>query len=234
MITLYTFGPAFGMADPSPFVIKAMLLLKMAGLDFNTDTSGFKKAPKGKLPYIVDDGKTIADSTFIRLHIEDKYRFDFDDGLNDRQRGFAWALDKMLEDNLYWVLVNERWNNDENFNRGPVRFFDAAPAIIRPLIIKMVRKKVRRSTFGQGTSRHSPGEIHTLAKRSIGALAAIIGDNRYLMGERPCGADAMAYAIIASLSSHHFNSALIAIIEAHPNLTAYRDRMQKQYFAAPG
>jgi len=32
MITLYSFGPAFGLPDPSPFVTKAATLLKMAGL----------------------------------------------------------------------------------------------------------------------------------------------------------------------------------------------------------
>jgi hypothetical protein len=34
MITLYTFGPFFGQPDASPFVMKGMLLLKMAGLEF--------------------------------------------------------------------------------------------------------------------------------------------------------------------------------------------------------
>jgi hypothetical protein len=32
MITLYTFGPYFGLPDPSPFVLKAEILLKMAEL----------------------------------------------------------------------------------------------------------------------------------------------------------------------------------------------------------
>ena len=36
MITLYTFGPAFGLPDASPFVIKAELLLKLAGLPYQT------------------------------------------------------------------------------------------------------------------------------------------------------------------------------------------------------
>ena len=31
MITLYTFGPKFGLPDPSPFCMKALVLLKMAG-----------------------------------------------------------------------------------------------------------------------------------------------------------------------------------------------------------
>ena len=60
MITLYTFGPAFGLSDPSPFVTKAQTLLSMAGLPYRTDTGGFRKAPKGKLPYIDDEGKRVA------------------------------------------------------------------------------------------------------------------------------------------------------------------------------
>src|SRR5947209_16311854 len=100
MITLYTFGPAFGLPDPSPFVTKAEMLLKLAGLPYRTDTSGFGKAPKGKLPYIEDDGERVADSTFIRFHIEKKYGFDFDAGLDAQQRATAWAFEKMAEDHL--------------------------------------------------------------------------------------------------------------------------------------
>lgn len=63
MITLYSFGPGFGLPDPSPFVTKAEVLLKMAELPYRSDTTGFKKAPKGKLPYIDDGGEIISDST---------------------------------------------------------------------------------------------------------------------------------------------------------------------------
>ena len=42
MITLYTFGPAFGLPDPSPFVLKAEILLKMAGLPYHAATGGFE------------------------------------------------------------------------------------------------------------------------------------------------------------------------------------------------
>jgi hypothetical protein len=85
MITLYSFGPAFSLPDPSPFVTKAEVLLKMAGLTYAVDTGGFNKAPKGKLPYIVDDGETIADPTFS-WHIEKKYQFGFDRGLTRAAR----------------------------------------------------------------------------------------------------------------------------------------------------
>ena len=133
MITLYSFGPAFGLPDPSPFVSKAELLLKMARLPYTIDTHGFRKAPKGKLPYIVDDGEAVADSTFIRWHLEKKYHIDFDRGLNAEQRAIAWAFEKMLEDHLYWAVVKDRWLNDANFAKGPRKFFRGLPAPIQPL-----------------------------------------------------------------------------------------------------
>ena len=61
MITLYGFGPLFSLPDPSQFVMKAEVLLKMSGLPYKIDLSGFRKAPKGKLPYINDDGERIAE-----------------------------------------------------------------------------------------------------------------------------------------------------------------------------
>src|SRR5215468_10085743 len=164
MITLYTFGPAFGLPDPSPFVTKVDVLLKMAGLSFRTDTGGFRKAPKGKLPYI-------ADSTFIRWHIEKKYGFDFDRGLEREQRATAWAFEKMAEEQLYWAVVNERWMNDGNFRKGPARFFQPVPAPLRPVVVGMVRRQIRKTLHGQGTGRHSEAEVTALATRSIEAIA---------------------------------------------------------------
>ena len=230
MIKLYSFGPAFGLPDPSPFCMKAHMLLKMAGLEYTSDSSGFNKAPKGKQPYIEDDGEIIADSTFIRLHIENKYGFDYNAGLDDRSAGVAWAVEKMFEDHLYWVMLNDRWSNDENFNRGPRVFFDAAPALIRPFIIAMIRKKVAKSVFSHGMGRHGTAETHILAEKAIDAAASIMGDNKYLMGDRICGADATAFAFIAGLSCQLFETPTIAMVEKHDNLVAYRDRMSQEWF----
>ena len=127
MITLYSFGPGFGLPDPSPFVTKVEVLLKMAKLPYRTDMTGFTKAPKGKLPYIEDDGAVVSDSAFIRWHIEQKYRIDFDKGLDASQKAIAWAFEKMVEDQLYWVMIDDRWMDDANFRRGPAKFFEQAP-----------------------------------------------------------------------------------------------------------
>jgi glutathione S-transferase len=230
MITLYSFGPYFDLPDPSPFVMKAEVLLKMAKLPFEIDTRGFNKAPKGKLPYICDDGETIADSSLIRLHIEKKYGFDFDAGLSPSERGIAWAFEKMCEDHLYWAGLHARWMIDENFDKGPRRFFDSAPAVMRPFIIAMVRRQVRRNLWGHGMGRHTLAEMEQLAVRDIDAIADFLGDKPYLMGKAPCGADASLFPFVAHMLCPLFETAIRTRAEQRSNLAAYRDRLMGQYF----
>lgn len=230
MLTLHVFGPDFGLPDPSPFCMKALVLLKMADLEFETATADLRKAPKGKAPYLADNGSLVADSTFIRFHLESKYGIEFDAGLDEAQRGIALAFERMCEDNLYWAMVHARWVRDDNFNAGPIKFFKAAPALIRPLVVKMVRGKIRRDLKGQGFGNHSETEVVALAKRGIDGLAAFLGEKPYLMGEKPCGADAIVYSTVAGLLCDHFDTPLIQATARHDNLVAYNNRMTAQYF----
>ncbi len=230
MITLQSFGPAFGLPDPSPFVTKAEVLLKMAGLPYTVDTGGFKKAPKGKLPYIDDDSETIADSTFIRWHLEKKYQIDFDRGLTAEQRAIAWAFEKMLEEHLYWALVHARWIDDANFAKGPRSFFRAAPAPIRPLVIAMVRRQLRRTLHGQGLGRHSPEEIVALGTRSIEATADFLDIKPFMMGADPTGLDATAFAFVAGVLCPLFETPLRTAGERHDNLKRYVGRMTARFY----
>jgi glutathione S-transferase len=232
MITLYTFGPAFGLPDPSPFVMKAEMLLKLSKLEYRANTRGFLKAPKGKLPYIDDDGTIVADSTLIRLHLEKKYSIDYDRGLSARERGVAWATEKMLEDHVYWVLVYWRWMKDGNFERGPANMFRRLPPVIRPIVKWKARGKVRGYLHGHGISRHAEDDMTLMSNRAFDALSALLGDNHYLMGSEACGADATAFAFIAGALSPVFESPAHGKARTLPNLVAYRDRMMSEFYPA--
>jgi glutathione S-transferase len=230
MITLYTFGPNFGLPDPSPFALKTDIQLKMTGLRYETAFGGLPISPKGKLPFIVDDGEAIADSTFIREHLERKYDVDFDEGLTPYEQAQAWAAERMMEDHLYWAMVHDRWLIEANFERGPARFFDGAPEAVRPGIMAQARAKVRDALHGQGLGRHSGEEIAALGARSLGAASALIGDKRYLMGDRPCGADAIVFGVLAGVLYPDFDSPVRRAGLAHPNLMRYCDRMMEQWY----
>lgn len=230
MITLYTFGPFFGLPDPSPFVMKGDMLLKLSGLKYETSTQGFKNAPKGKLPYIRDGETVVADSTLIRLHLEQKHGIDFDRALSPRERGIGWVTDKMLEDHLYWIMIYWRWLTEPNFTKGPRNFFKRAPAIIRPLAQRVVLRSIRRNLHGHGLGRHSEAETTAMAARGIESLAQVLGDNRYFLGSAPSGADATAFAFIAGALAPHFESPVRDKMQSMDNLVAYRDRMMREFY----
>lgn len=230
MITLHTFGPFFGLPDPSPFVMKGEMLLKLSGLKYDTSTRGYRGAPKGKLPYIREGETVVADSTLIRLYLEQQHGIDFDRGLSARERGIGWAAEKMLEDHLYWIMIYWRWLNPENFERGPKLFFKRAPAIIRPLAQRLVLRRIRRNLHGHGIGRHSEMETTAMAGRGIEALAQILGDNRYFLGSTPTGADATVFAFVAGALAPHFESPVRHKMQSMENLVAYRDRMMREYF----
>lgn len=234
MITLFAFGPMFGLPDASPFVTKADVLLKMSGLPYACDFKGFAKAPNGKLPYIRDDDTIIADSSFIRLHLEQKHAIDFDAGLTARDRGIAWSIEKLCEDHLYWIMVNYRWLDDANFSRGPARCFEGIPLPMRGLVKRMIRRKMRKTLHAHGMGRHSLADMNRLADRALQSIAAALADGPWLMGSRRCGADATVFAFVFSILCPHFESPVRTIAERHDNLVAYCDRMRQDFYPESG
>src|SRR5262249_19325401 len=68
-------------------------------------------APRGQLPYIVDDGAAIGDSENIIAHLTSKYRLTIDAELTTRQRDTSHLITRMLDD-LYWVMSYSRWKDE--------------------------------------------------------------------------------------------------------------------------
>ena len=232
MITLYGFGPYLGMPDGSPYAMKGEILLRMAGLAYTKAiaTGGPDQGPKGKLPYIDDAGEIVADTSFIRAHVARKYGFDFDRGLDAVERAEAWAIERMIEDHLYWCCLHMRWGIDENFERGPAHFFDRAPEAIRAKIRDAARAKVLGYLQAQGIGRHTPEQIAALGGRTLESLSALLGKRVWLMGDQPCGTDAALTGMLATLLNGALDSPLRQIGLAHGNLAAYIDRAVPHFF----
>lgn len=232
MIKLFKFPPAFNLPDPSPFCMKAMVLLKMANLAFNPiETTNPSAGPKGKLPAIEDDGELIGDSEIIRWHIERKYGFDFDKGLGPVERAQAHAFARMLEERTYWLEVYQRWMTEPNWSTIRRTFFDGMPPVVRNLVPVVARRKVRGYLDGQGIGRHTDDERAEMAVRDMRAVAAHLGDKPFFMGATPTGADATVYSFLAATIEPPFASAMKEEALRHANLVAYAKRMRERYFA---
>ena len=187
-------------------------------------------SPKGQLPFIEDDGVAVADSTFIRAHIESKYGFDFDDGLDRGERAQAWAFERMIEHHLYWALVGARWVDAENFAKGPAHFVDGAPEHRREKLREDAQFCVAENYLLSGLGRHAPDDDVELAVRSLFSLSVQLGNKRYLMGDKPCGTDAAAFGALAGILTPFFSSRLRERAEGFDNLVAYVDRLMLHYY----
>lgn len=233
MITLFATGAGFGLPEISPYVTKTEVQLMMAGLDYRKTIGSRETAPKGQLPWIEDAAQAIGDSTFIRVHIERKYDVDLDMGLTGKERAQAWAIERMLENQLGWVAAYFRFQDPVNFEKGPARWFDQAPAHLRDELRQGLKEAVAANVRAVGVGRHLRQEVAWLGGLSLRALDELLEDKTYLMRDtHPVGADATAFAILASIMTPFFDSPLRREAESYPRLVAYVGRMMARYYPA--
>ena len=202
----------------------------MSGLPFTEARMDFKKAPKGKAPYLTDGSKTIADSHFIMRHLETEHGVDFSGGYKPAELAKGWAVARMLEEHFYFLSMNIRWLNDDNFWKGPYQFFAEVPAPIRPLIARIVRKKVRKTQDLQGLGRHTADERLHLAIGDLNAIEVMLANQRFFLGDKPCGIDATVFAFMWAGGCSYFNSAVGDYTRSRPMLMGYLERVKDIYF----
>jgi glutathione S-transferase len=229
MITLFSAGAGFDLPEVSPYCMKTEVQLQMAGLAYRKEGASPEASPKGQLPFI-DDGELIADSTFIRVHIEQKYGFDFDAGLSPVERARAWAIERMIENHFAWTTLPGRFLVKENFAKGPARWFDGAPEDMRAGLREDLLDEIRRRLWSVGVTRHSEQENIDLGVRSLVALAALLGDRPHLLGDRIAGVDATAFGVLANLMTPFFDTPLGREALSFPNLVAYVGRMMRRFY----
>ncbi len=231
MIRLYQFAPAFGLPNASPFCMKVETWLRMSGLPFELDNRGLlPKAPKGKMPFIDDDGELIGDSALILRHLQRKHGVNLDAPLDDAQRAVATAFERLFSEHLYWAAIYTRWIEPKGFEMTKQAFFGAMGQPMRSLVPILARRAMKKQLWGHGMGRHTPEQIMALGAEDIDAVAAYLGDKPFFMGDAPCSIDATVYAFLANVLWVPLESPLKAQADRHANLDAYCQRMKARYY----
>jgi glutathione S-transferase len=234
MLKLVQFKPIFGLPNPSPFCFKVENYLRMAGIPFEAKVGDPRKAPKKKLPYIVeDDGRVISDSEHIVRHLEKKHGDKLDGGMTAEERAQARAVRRMVEEGFYFNLVYMRWGDDAGFAIAESEILrPAIPALLRPLVIPAIRKQIKGQLFAQGTGRHAQDDIYRSGGEDLDALSTLLGDKTFFFGETPRTIDATLYAFLGVALGSPPDNPLKEQLRAKKNLVAYCERMKSKYYAA--
>lgn len=227
MLKLLVFPPSFGLRSPSPFAMKAIALMQMSGLEYTLESADPRKAPRKKLPVLLDGALKIPDTAHIQTHLQVHHGVNFDASLNAAEIAVAQAFRCLMEDHLYWVAVHGRWIEHPDSIREA--FFGAVPAPLRQLVFRMVQNKIRAALDGHGMGRHTPEQIHAFGRADIQALAEFLGDKQYFFGDTPTSIDATLYAMLTTTLVPPLEDSVKTEVLSHKNLVAYRSRFGEKF-----
>jgi glutathione S-transferase len=228
-ITLVTLGAAFGLRNVSPFCLKIEMLLTSLGLPFELDEQPDpRKAPKGKLPYLIHGERVIADSELITEYLDEITNGRVYAGLSARDRAIGVALARLVEDHLYWLFVASRWLDDDWFPNVVEGFFHIAPRIIRPLVAGAARRQVRQTLHLHGLGRHTLAEQRGFMERDLQALEDAVPDKGFLFGDAPNVFDFTVAGFMAGVFDNQPPTWGTEIAHHYRALHAYTERVQEQ------
>lgn len=227
VIKHHTLPGAFGLESLSPFCMKVEVYLKLAGLPYEVVAGDPRRAPKGKLPFVEDDGTVVCDSGTILEHFEKKRATPFDRDLGAEERARAHLVRRTLEESFYFVLLWSRWAEEDGWAVVKT-FFDALPVPVRWIAPPVVRKKVLDSIRAQGIGRHARDEIYRRGKEDLDAVATVIGDGPFVLGPKVTTVDATAYAFLANVLRAELDTPLRDHVKKDARLRSYVERVAER------
>ena len=228
MLKLVVLPGAFGMRNISPFCLKMEMLLTALDVPFEmVEEADPRKAPKGKLPYLIDGDEVIADSELMVHHVDKLTQGRVFEGHSAEEHAIGLSATRLAEEHLYWGIVASRWLDEAWWPNVVEGFFHIAPKPVRGLVAGMARKQVRKTYDLQGLGRHSPEEQRGFFRRDLDALQALVSSKPFLLGDTPTVHDFAVAGILAGLFDNQPATWITRLAEPYTELKAYADRVQE-------
>src|SRR5689334_12742244 len=220
MITLYSYPSLFGVADNNGYGLKVFAFLRLAGLPFvHEHIFDASAAPRGQLPYIVDDGETIGDSETIIAHLIAKYRLTLDAALTARERDLSLLVTRLLDD-LYWVMSYSRWKDERYWPEFRAALMREHPSLNEAGLAKARDFNFQRYHF-QGIGRYAPDAAYARGLADLGVLADLVSSGAYVHGAAPTSVDAGIYGFIANIHFYDIDTPLKQFVASRQNLVRH-------------
>ena len=241
MIKLHQYPPVWGLPSLSPFCIKVEYYLRRHKIAYQVIVeTNPARGPKGRMPFISDGDTVIADSSLILDYL--KSPKNGKDGKHDRghfqdhlqadllQESLGLAYQRLIEENLYFVLLYSRWVDPGGFKVVRKDFAKLFPPLVGKPILHLLRAQLRRQALEQGMGCHSLAEVYEIGKKDLSALAALLGEKRYFLGDQPSDLDATAYSFLVTFLKQPIENPLQELILKKRNLLEFCNREEGSIF----
>jgi glutathione S-transferase len=220
MITLYSYPRLFGVADNNGYGLKVYAFLRLAGVAFeHQHIFDASAAPRGQLPYIVDDGQAIGDSDTIIEHVTGKYGVTLDEGRTAQQRDLDHLVTRLLDD-LYWTMSYSRWKDEAFWPAFRAALLREHPGLSAEGLQKAREFNFQRYHF-QGIGRFAPAAAYARGIADLQVLTHLVPTGSYVRGPQPSTIDAAIYGFIANIYYFRIETPLRQFVCEHPNLVGH-------------
>ncbi len=236
MISVYGYGPAWGLPCISPYVTKVVNYLTMTGIPFDLKPQPLatlaEDSPTAKLPYIVaDDGTKVNDSTRILQYLKERYGDKLDAQLSATDHAVGLAFQRMVEEYTYWSgIIFPRWHNEEVFETYIpflVPGVEVGPELRAGLLA--FRVKIADEAEKQGMGLRPDSDVLRCLQEDLDALSDFLGTKPFLLGGEPTSYDATIYSTIRHITDVPWDWAGRDYARSKANLVAYADRMRARF-----
>jgi glutathione S-transferase len=231
-IRLFAFGTGWGVPFPTaaPFPLKVATWLRMAELPFDFVVANDpSKGPKGKSPWIEYGSVRMGDSSLIIAHLQERFGVDLDANLDPQQRALATSVQRMLEEHYHQCFEHQLF-----FGRGGEErlheFAAGLPIPLRWLVPILLKRGFAKQLHQRGMGRHSEEVIIDQGMADLDALAELLGNRPYCLGERPSSIDACVFGFLGVSLYVAGDNPLYRHGASLENLMRYCERMRARYF----
>lgn len=202
---LHQFAPYGPFASASPFCEKVYRAFAFKGVPIEISNTPPEKigqvSPQTKkLPVVDVPGQRITDSSDAIAWLEANHPEPRLIPSDPRDAALAHMLEDYADEGIYPLAVYYRWLVDENFAPFGDKTFGRLPAPIRPLVVKLVRGRVRKQLEGQGVGRQTETTIDQRLRDHVDALAMRVADGGWLVGDHLTIADLAVFCMVAPMA----------------------------------
>jgi glutathione S-transferase len=233
MLTLNSYPTLFGVADNNGYGLKVYAFLRLTGVPFtHVHIFDASSAPRGQLPYIVDDGETIGDSETIIAFLIQKYHLTIDAGLNTTQCDTNLLVTRMLDD-LYWVMSYSRWKDERYWPLFSAALKREHPQLTDKDLVGAKEYNAKRYHF-QGIGRYEPDAAMARGLADLRVIANLIPAQGFVHGDKPTSIDASIYGFVANIYFYDIDTPLKQFVAAHGDVVRHCRAIHDAVTERPG
>lgn len=98
-------------------------------------------------------------------------------------------------------------------------------------MLTSLKRTLKNYLWSHGIGRHTEGELYGIAERDLLAVSEILGQKKFLFGDKPCLADATVFAFVAACAWDMPESPIAEVTKSKTkNLDKHARRMKELYY----